>query len=129
MLIGYPNVTRGPGFLGAQHGYLYLTDTSRGPAGLSRPDGITPSVKPARSVPGGAAATRPKRLPMQRLVDYDAAIEQSLKLSGPEFNDVFQLDESRPICETDTAVSSVSDVCSVAGWSSAACDSSKSPTI
>jgi hypothetical protein len=24
VLIGYPNVTRGPGFLGAQHGYLYL---------------------------------------------------------------------------------------------------------
>ena len=41
VLIGYPNVTRGPGFLGAQSGYLYLTDTSRGPAGLSRPKGIT----------------------------------------------------------------------------------------
>ncbi len=41
VVIGYPNVTRGPGFLGAQHGYLYLTDTSRGPMGLSRADGIT----------------------------------------------------------------------------------------
>src|SRR5690349_699586 len=43
VLIGYPNVTRGPGFLGSKYGYLYLTDTSQGPAGLSRPDGITPS--------------------------------------------------------------------------------------
>src|SRR3954466_4661530 len=41
VLIGYPNVTRGPGFLGARHGYLYLTDTGQGPAGLSRPDGIS----------------------------------------------------------------------------------------
>ena len=41
VLIGYPNVTRGPGFLGAKHGYLYLTNTNEGPAGLSRPDHIT----------------------------------------------------------------------------------------
>src|SRR5215213_9358344 len=33
VLIGYPNITRGPGFLGARAGYLYLTDTSQGPAG------------------------------------------------------------------------------------------------
>src|SRR5262245_59205655 len=31
MLIGYPNVTRGPVFLGARHGYVYLTDTTGGP--------------------------------------------------------------------------------------------------
>ncbi len=41
VLIGYPNVTRGPGFLGARHGYLYLTETGRGPAGLSRPERIS----------------------------------------------------------------------------------------
>ena len=33
VLIGYPNVTRGPGFLGSKAGYLYLTETGRGPAG------------------------------------------------------------------------------------------------
>ena len=42
VLIGYPNVTRGPGFLGARHGYVYLTDTSAGPAGLSRPEVSAP---------------------------------------------------------------------------------------
>src|SRR4051795_8569377 len=41
VLIGYPNVTRGPGFLGPTAGYLYLTSTDQGPAGLSRPDGIS----------------------------------------------------------------------------------------
>ena len=38
MLIGYPNVSRGPGFLGAKAGYVYLTDTETGPAGFTRPD-------------------------------------------------------------------------------------------
>src|SRR5437762_4976245 len=40
VLIGYPNVTRGPGFLGSKHSYVYLTDTESGPAGLSRPPEI-----------------------------------------------------------------------------------------
>src|SRR5436190_7238655 len=37
MLIGYPNVSRGPGFLGAKAGYVYLTDTSAGLAGFTPP--------------------------------------------------------------------------------------------
>ena len=41
MLIGYPNVSRGPGFLGAKGNFVYLTDTESGPAGFSRPDGVT----------------------------------------------------------------------------------------
>ena len=40
VLIGYPNVTRGRGFLGAKHGYIYLTDTKSGPSGLARPANI-----------------------------------------------------------------------------------------
>jgi hypothetical protein len=48
VLIGYPNVTRGPGFLGARDGYLYLTDTSQGPAGLSRPESISTSRQARR---------------------------------------------------------------------------------
>src|SRR5438132_10937416 len=41
VLIGYPNVTRGPGFLGSKHGYVYLTDTHSSPAGLTPPPDIT----------------------------------------------------------------------------------------
>jgi hypothetical protein len=41
MLIGYPNVSRGPGFLGAKGGYVYLVDTESGPAGFSRPEDVT----------------------------------------------------------------------------------------
>src|SRR5690606_8937258 len=40
MLIGYPNVSRGSGFLGAKAGFVYLTDTESGPAGFSRPEDV-----------------------------------------------------------------------------------------
>jgi len=92
VLIGYPNVTRGPGFLGAQSSYLYLTDTSRGPAGLSLPPGISAQRQSRRerflaSLQASAGETQE-----QQLKSYDAVIAQSLKLSGPEFNRAFQLD-------------------------------------
>ncbi len=92
VVIGYPNITRGPGFLGAKHGYLYLTDTGRGPAGLSRPDGITASRQSRRQ--GFLEELRKSQAESgeQLLVDYDDAIVQSLKLSGPEFMQSFQLD-------------------------------------
>lgn len=93
VVIGYPNITRGPGFLGAQHGYLYLTDTSRGPAGLSRPDGITNERQARREA--FLKSLRENAGPAEdaRIASYEAAIDQSLKLSGPEFNRVFNLDE------------------------------------
>ena len=93
VLIGYPNITRGPGFLGAQHSYLYLTDTSRGPAGLSRPDGITDTRQARRE--HFLSTLRKSAGPAQHpdIASYEAAIQQSLELSGPAFNSVFQLDK------------------------------------
>jgi len=92
VLIGYPNITRGPGFLGARHGYLYLTDTSQGPVGLSRPDGITSARQSRRESFLSVLKRNAEVTNDSRLLDYDAAIQESLKLSGPEFNRVFQLD-------------------------------------
>ncbi|QEG39271.1 DUF1501 domain-containing protein [Roseimaritima ulvae] len=92
VLIGYPNVTRGPGFLGAKYGYLYLTETGRGPAGLSRPDGITDARQDRREAFLASLRKNADKTTVSKLQDYDAAIQQSLKLSGPEFNRVFQLD-------------------------------------
>lgn len=91
VLIGYPNVMRGPGFLGAKHGYLYLTDTSRGPAGLSRPDGITSSRQARRQLFLDELRKSQPETGEQVLQDYDDAIVQSLKLSGPEFMQSFEL--------------------------------------
>lgn len=93
VLIGYPNITRGPGYLGARHGYVYLTDTSQGPAGLSRPRGITERRQARRERFLSVLKSNASKFGDTRLRDYDAAIEQSLKLSGPEFNRVFQLDK------------------------------------
>ncbi|HRE81486.1 MAG TPA: DUF1501 domain-containing protein [Opitutaceae bacterium] len=95
VLIGYPNVTRGPGFLGARAGYLYLTDTSQGPAGLSRPPGITAGRQARReqvlaSLRGDTTAVQDGRLR-----DYDLAIDQSLRLSSPDFTRSFNLTEEK----------------------------------
>lgn len=93
VVIGYPNITRGPGFLGSKAGYLYLTDTSHGPAGLSRPEGITTLRQSRREA--FLAVLREGRAGDvdSQLRDYDAAIDLSLKLSGPEFQRSFRLDE------------------------------------
>jgi hypothetical protein len=93
VLIGYPNVTRGPGFLGARHSYLYLTDTSQGPAGLSRPESISASRQSRREA---MLATLREVQPAsndRRLNDYEDTIDQSLRLSGPEFGRSFQLED------------------------------------
>ncbi len=95
VLIGYPNVTRGPGFLGAGYGYLYLTDTSQGPTGLSRHSSITPARQARRERFLATLQENAKPTDDSRLLDYDQTITQSLKLSGPEFNRVFQLDKER----------------------------------
>ena len=95
VLIGYPNITRGPGFLGARDSYLYLTDTSQGPAGLSRPDGIVADRQTRREAFLAALRKNEPATDDTRLRDYDAAIDQSLKLSGPEFTRSFKLDEEK----------------------------------
>lgn len=95
VLIGYPNVTRGPGFLGAKDSYLYLTDTSQGPAGLSRPDGITVDRQSRRESLLTTLRKNQGQADDKRLADYEQAIDQSLKLSGPQFTRAFKLDEER----------------------------------
>lgn len=92
VLIGYPNVTRGPGFLGSRHGYLYLTDTAEGPAGLSRPDGITSQRQSRRNNFLAHLKSQSIETEDDRLRNYEEAIEQALKLSGPEFSSAFELD-------------------------------------
>lgn len=89
MLIGYPNVSRGPGFLGAKAGFVYLTDTESGPAGFSRPDDVSPDraarraalLEPlASSIPGESSVAQ-----------YRTAQEEALRLAGPDFMKHFQL--------------------------------------
>lgn len=91
LMIGYPSVSRGPGFLGAKHGYIYLVDTETGPAGFTPPVGID----------AGRAAARQKLLaPLQGraggevvLADYEEAQRSALRLAGPGFMRTFKLAE------------------------------------
>jgi len=89
MLIGYPNVSRGSGFLGAKAGYVYLVDTESGPAGFSRPEDVTPTRVERRRqllqpltdrVPDGSV-----------IAQYREAQTEALRLAGPEFMRHFRL--------------------------------------
>lgn len=89
MLIGYPNVSRGPGFLGAKGNFVYLTDTESGPAGFTRPDDVT-SDRAARR----QALLDPlmERSGEDSLVSrYRDAQEEALRLAGPDFMKHFDL--------------------------------------
>src|SRR5262245_57502937 len=94
VLIGYPNITRGPGFLGSKYGYIYLTDTESGPAGLSRPPEITADRQARREellakVREGYLARQSDALVEQ----YDQTVGEALRLAGPGFTGAFQLDK------------------------------------
>ena len=97
VLAGYPNLTRGPGFLGAQYSYLYLTDTESGPAGLQPAKSINADRQQRRQrMLADLRADYLRRNPGQAPVaDYDATLDKALRLAGPEFMDVFNL-QSEP---------------------------------
>lgn len=94
VLMGYPSPTRGPGFLGASCGYLYLTDTESGPAGLTPPPGISSERQARREAllkrlrASAKAAGDPES---ETARNFELAQDQSLRLAGPEFMSVFDL--------------------------------------
>ncbi|MFZ9605140.1 MAG: DUF1501 domain-containing protein, partial [Opitutales bacterium] len=94
MLIGYPNVSRGPGFLGIKDGYIYLVDTETGPNGFTTPGEVSPDRKNARlallealgeRAPGGSAVE-----------EYAAAQQEAFRLAGPSFMRHFDLKQESP---------------------------------
>jgi hypothetical protein len=99
VLIGYPNLTRGPGFLGAKDGYLYLTDTESGPAGLTRPPFVTDSRARRRNtlldVLRETLHEDDRRARSESILSYDQALLESRRLAGPEFMKVFDLQSER----------------------------------
>lgn len=89
LLIGYPNVSRGPGFLGPRHGYIYLTDTETGPVGFSPAEPITAE----RAVRRQAVLQPLQERDDDGFADYAAVQREALRLAGPEFMRTFKLDE------------------------------------
>lgn len=91
MLIGYPSVSRGPGFLGAKHGYIYLVDTESGPAGFTPPEGIDAQRVAERQ--RLLAPLHGQTPPGSALGDYEDAQREALRLAGPGFMRNFKLDQ------------------------------------
>lgn len=88
VVMGYPSVSRGPGFLGAKYGYLYLTDTERGPAGVQASSDVDParlsrreSLLKAFSEPSTDA----------KIEDYASTTRAAFRLMEPSFMQVFNL--------------------------------------
>lgn len=94
VLIGYPNITRGPGFLGAKASYVYLLDTNSGPNGLTRPADLSTARRDRREAMLAKMRDgyRKQMSHDQFVKDYDATLEDALRLSGPNFMQVFNLD-------------------------------------
>jgi hypothetical protein len=94
VLIGYPSASRGPGFLGAKGGYIYLTDTKSGPQALTRASEIHSDRQLRRenllSSLRGEFSARSAGNPV--VENYDQLVAESLRLAGPEFMSIFNLD-------------------------------------
>jgi hypothetical protein len=95
VLIGYPNPSRGTGFLSSKYNHVYLTHTESGPAGLARPPEITESRQDRREAL--LAKVREGYLARHEgdafVKQYDTTIGEALRLSGPNFKRIFQLAE------------------------------------
>lgn len=89
VVMGFPNASRDPGFLGPKYGYLYITETDRGPAGFVRHEGVTPTRQTRRERLLGRLRARAASDPSLR--EYDDVLAQSLRLAGPEFTRLFDL--------------------------------------
>lgn len=93
VVMGYPNVTRGPGFLGSKYGYIYLTETDSGPNGLVRPADVSDLRQQRRE----ALLAKLRGDYLQRhageesLANYAAVSVEGLRLARPQFMRVFDL--------------------------------------
>ena len=90
MLIGYPNVSRGPGFLGPRYSSVYLVDTLSGPAGFSQPEGLSAAQVARRRQFG---PTTSSGINEKALGHYAELQEQARRWAEPAFMRNFKLDE------------------------------------
>ncbi|MFP6650566.1 MAG: DUF1501 domain-containing protein [Pirellulaceae bacterium] len=100
VVMGYPSASRGPGFLGARNSYLYLTETSLGPAALKRPHDVPPERQQRRNALLEQLRTDYLRRNgrQQKVNNYVQASVEGMKLAGPEFMKVFELEsESKDV--------------------------------
>lgn len=94
-LIGYPNVARSPGFLGAKYGYLYLTDLETGPRGLARPKFVDAERYERRlELLDSVRSTGLKANGSSRVLEsYDEALLAHRALASTDFMKAFDLNQ------------------------------------
>lgn len=94
VVMGYPNIMRDPGFLGAKHGYVYLTQIETGPSGLMRaPDVDELRQKRREKLLGALREDYLNKHPEDKTVQAQTEVsEQGFRMAGPRFLDVFDLD-------------------------------------
>lgn len=95
LVMGMPNGTRGPGFLGAEYGYFYLTDVEQGPAGLRLPHDVKPLRQQQRDQLLDALRTTAAS---GLAAEVDAAAQAAKDLTTGAFPAAFQL--NREAAET-----------------------------
>ena len=93
VVMGYPNITRDPGFLGAKYGYIYLTQVDIGPNGLVRPPDVDAARQDRRETLLAAMRDgHQKRNSGDPVVQAQADVSrQAFRLAGPRFMNVFDL--------------------------------------
>src|SRR3984893_12148762 len=93
VVMGYPNIARDPGFLGAKYGYIYLLQTETGPNGLVRAPDVDAQREARReALLAGMRDDFTKSHAGDSFAQAQAAIsEQGFKLAGPKFLSVFDL--------------------------------------
>ncbi len=98
VVMGYPSASRGPGFLGARAGYIYLTETAAGPAGIRLPYGVNRERQARRErllAPLRDGYVR-RHSGDKRIAEYATTSEQAFKLAGGKFSKAFDL-RSEPV--------------------------------
>ncbi len=93
IVMGSPNITRGPGFLGSRYGYLYLTDVAAGPIGLKRPEDVHESRQRRRDrlLTLLRSTANDRSAGDATTLEYAAAMDEARGLMRGPFSKVFDL--------------------------------------
>ncbi|QDT65130.1 DUF1501 domain-containing protein [Calycomorphotria hydatis] len=94
VLMGNPSPGRSPGFLGAEYGFLNISDTS-GPKGLSRPARVSEMRdRTRRDLLAAFQNDYLRKYPNSpTIADKVSASQKGFRLAGPEFMSTFDVDK------------------------------------
>lgn len=95
VVMGYPNITRGPGFLGPEAGFVYLTDTKAGPSALRLPPDVDRFRQLRRENLLGKLQKNylAKHASDEAIDTYAKVTDAGLRMTKSKFMSVFDLDD------------------------------------